>query len=246
MSLESIVNISITANTASPSRAGFGTPGLMAYFPTSVFPGRTRAYSSLPAMLADGFLASDPGYLMAVALKAQNPSVTSWKMLRKALPSVQSIRITPTVITAGEVIRLTVNGTEIAYTILAAATVATIVTALAALAAAITGVTASDDTTHLTLTSKNVTTATLTVDGVENTETYTVTIDGVAFSYLSDASATATEIRDGLQALIIAGGYAAAEVIDNATDALDFAFASHAGADLRESATGIATMALSS
>jgi hypothetical protein len=197
-------------------------------------------------MISDGFLANDPGYLMASALKAQNPSVQSWKMLRKALPSVQTINVTPTVTTAGEVITLTINGTEIAYTILAAATVATIVTALTALAAAITGVTAVDNTTHMTLTPKNVATATLTVDGVANNETYTVTLDGTDFAFTSDGTATATEIRDGLQALIIAGGYAAAEVVDNAADALDFDFASHAGADLRESTSGGgATMALS-
>jgi hypothetical protein len=45
--------------------------------------------------------------------------------------------------------------------------------------------------------------------------------------------------------LIIAGGYDAAEVVDSSTDALVFAFASHAGADLRESAEAGATMALS-
>jgi len=246
MSLDAIVDVSITTLTSSPSRAGFGTPGLIAYFPTSVFPERVREYTSLTGMTDDGHLTSDAAYLMATALKAQNPSVQSWKVCRKALPSVQSIRVTPTVTTAGEVLSLTLNGTTVNYTILAGASVATICTALAALYAAVTGVTASDDTTHVTLTPKNVASATLTVDGVANSQVYTVTIDGTAFAFTSDSTATATEIRDGLQALIIAGGYTAAEVVDNGSDALDFAFASHAGADLRETTSGGgATMALS-
>lgn len=244
--IDGIVTVTITANTVSPTRAGFGTPGLVSYFPTSVFPERVRAYSLLTAMVSDGFLVTDPAYLMAVAVKAQNPSPTSWKVCRRALAPVQTLNLTPTVTTAGEVLAITIQGTEIEYTILAGASVATIVTAMTALFNAVVGVTAVDNTTHVTLTPKNVATATLTVDGVVNTETYTVTIDGTAFAFLSDGTATATEIRDGLQALIIAGGYAAAEVLDNAADALDFAFASHAGADLRESATGAATMVLSS
>lgn len=234
MSLDSIATVTISTNTVNPSRAGFGTPGLIAYFPTSIFPERVRSYSLLTEMISDGFLATDPAYLMAQALKASNPSVQSWKICRKALPSVQSIRVTPTITTAGEVLTLTVQGTEVSYTIPSGATVASICTAMTALFAAITGVTASDDTTHITLTPKNVASATLTVDTVANSKWYQVTIDGTAFRFTSDATATATEIRDGLQALIIAGGYTAAEVVDNGTDALDFAFASHAGADLRE------------
>jgi len=200
----------------------------------------------LIGMTDDGFLTSDAAYLMAVATKSQNPSVKNWKVCRRALAPVATYRLTPTITTAGEVLSVTVNGTTISYTIPAAATVATICTAIAALLNAITGVTASDDTTHITLTPKNVASATLTVDGVANDKIYTVTIDGVDYAYTSDGTATATEIRDGLQALIIAGGYDAAEVVDNSTDALDFAFASHAGADLREATNGGgATMALS-
>lgn len=245
MGLDSIVSVNITTQTTSPARAGFGVPLLVAYVPTSVIPGRVREYNSLAGMIADGFLATDPAYLMAVALKAQNPSVKNWKVGRKALPSQQTIRITPTLTTAGEVLRITVEGTEITYTIPAAATVNSIATALTALLAAIPGVSAVDGTGYVTITPKNVASAKLTVDGVANSKWYKVTIDGVDFTYTSDSSATATEIRDGLQALIIAGGYDAAEVVDSSTDALAFAFASHAGADLRQSDEAGASMALS-
>lgn len=241
--LDSVVSVSITANTANPTRAGFGTPGLIAYFPTSVFPERVRAYTSLTGMVSDGFAVSDPAYLMASALKNQNPSVSGWKVCRKALPSSQSIRITPTVTTAGEVLSITVNGTEVSYTILAGASVATICTALAALFAAIPGVTASDDTTHVTLTPKNVVSCEVTVSGVDDSQTYTVTIDGTAYTYTSDSTATNTEIRDGLEALIDAGEGSNVTTTDDGADAMDIVFASHVGGDVRVS-TGGGTAAL--
>jgi hypothetical protein len=178
---------------------------------------------------------------MATALKAQNPSPSSWKVCRKALPSDQEIRITPTITTEGEVLRLTVQGTEVTYTIPAAASVASICTALTALFAAIVGVEASDDTSYVTLTPKNVASCTLTVD-TNGAGTYTVTIDGEDYAFTATAE-TKTQIRDGLQALILVD-YDAAECVDNGTDALDFDFSSHAGADVRETATG-GTMSIS-
>jgi hypothetical protein len=235
--LDGVVDVSVTANTASLSRAGFGTPGLIAYFPTSLFSERSRLYSSLSGMISDGFLSDDAAYLMAVAIKAQNPSPKTWKVLRKALPSDQLIRVTPTITTEGEVLRLTVNGTEIAYTIQAGDDAEAIATALTALFAEIVGVTAADDTGSVELTPKNVASCTVTVTTEANAKVFTISIDGEDYSYTSDADATKTEIRDGLQALILAD-YEAAECVDNSTDALDFAFISHAGADVRVSYTG--------
>lgn len=237
MGLDSIVDVSITTQTTNPARAGFGVPLLVSYFPTSLFADRTRLYTSLSGMIADGFLTTDAAYLMAVALKAQNPSVKEWKVGRRAGAAVQTLQLTPTITTEGEVLRVTIEGTEIAYTIPAAATVNSIATAMTALIAAVTGVTAADGTGYITVTPKNVASCTVTAVAA-NSKDFVITIDGVAFTYASDTDATATEIRDGLQALIIAGGYAAAEVVDLSTDGLTFTFASHAGADLRVSSTG--------
>lgn len=237
MGLDSIVSVSITTQTTSVARQGFGTPLLVSYFPTSIFPERTRLYSTLSAMISDGFLATDAAYLMATALKAQNPSVKQWKIGRRAGASVQTFTLTPTITTAGEVLSITVEGTEVSYTIPAGASVASICTAVTTLLNAVTGVKAVDGTTHITITPKNVASCKVTFVAASD-KVFTITIDGTAFAYTSDGTATETEIRDGLQALIIAGGYDAAEVVDSSTDALVFTFASHAGADLDASATG--------
>jgi hypothetical protein len=246
MSLDSVVSVTITTNTANPTRASFAVPALLAYFPTSVFPARSRTYTTLTGMISDGFATSDPAYLMATALKAQNPSVASWKVCRRALPSSKTIRITPTITTEGEVLAITVNGTEVSYTIPASATVASICTAMTVLFAAIQGVTASDDTTHMTLTPKNIVSCKITVDGVDNSQTYTVTIDGTDYTYTSDTNATDAEIRDGLEALIDAGESAKLTTTDDGTDAMDIAFLSHVGGDVRVSVGGgSASLALS-
>lgn len=237
MGLDSIVSVNITTQTTSVARKSFGKPLLVAYFPTSVFGERTREYTTLSGMLGDGHLATDAAYLMASALKAQNPSVKSWKVGRRAGASIQTLRLTPTITTEGEVLSLTIEGTEVSYTIPAAATVNSIATAMTALIAAVTGVTAADGTGYVTITPKNIASCIVTVTAASS-KTFTITLDGVDFTYTSDSDATAAEIRDGLQALIIAGGYVAAEVVDKDTDALTFTFASHAGADLRVSCSG--------
>ena len=136
MGLDSIVDVSITTQTTNPARAGFGVPLLVSYFPTSIWSERVREYSMLSSMISDGFLATDSAYLMAQALKAQNPSVKTWKIGRRAGASIVTYRLTPTITTEGEILRVTIEGTEIAYTIPAAATVNSIATAMTALIAA--------------------------------------------------------------------------------------------------------------
>lgn len=243
MGLDSIVDVSITTLTASVARAGFGTPLFAAYLPTSIFPERVRTYNALSAMTSDGFHAAHPAYLAAVALKSQNPSVKEWKVGRKANPSVQSIRVVPTLTTEGEVLRLTVEGTEVTYTIPESASVASICTALTPLFEAIVGVTASDDTTHVTLTPNRVNSIRLTVDTPDDSEDFVVTINGTAYTYTSDTSGTVTEIRDGLEALITAGGLVTAT--DVSTDALDLTAIDEAGFEVYETAGGSGAMSFS-
>ena len=78
--LNDIVDIAISRETSTVTRAGFGTPGIIAEFATSktttVFE-RTRTYSSLAEMVADGWDVYDPVYSAAQKIFAQNPSVSN-------------------------------------------------------------------------------------------------------------------------------------------------------------------------
>ena len=57
MSLEDIVNVTITAQTSTPSKLGFGTPLIATVH--SVFPDLVREYKKLSAMIDDGFVSAD-------------------------------------------------------------------------------------------------------------------------------------------------------------------------------------------
>ena len=57
MSLTDIVDVTITAQTAAPSRVGFGVPLVMAYH--THFVERVRNYTGLAGMIADGFTATE-------------------------------------------------------------------------------------------------------------------------------------------------------------------------------------------
>lgn len=150
-SLDSIVSITITATTTTPSRAGFGTPLIAAFFPTTVFAERVRSYSSITGMTDDGFLATDPVVRAATAIFSQDPRPPTIKIGRRASAPVQSIRLTPSITTEGFVVTVTVVthdgvSTVISRTNGGAETPTTIATALQPLLDAIVGVTAVDNT----------------------------------------------------------------------------------------------------
>lgn len=78
MDINDLYNSQITVNTATASQASFGTPGILATFPagTKGFaasgPGsRVQVRTSLAALLADGWGATDSVYLAAKAVFAQ-------------------------------------------------------------------------------------------------------------------------------------------------------------------------------
>lgn len=241
MGLDQIVDVSITSAIASVSRKGFGVPMLASWFPTSIFTGRARTYTKLSDMVDDGFLATDPAYMMASELKRQNPSLPTWKVGRRGLAYTHTLKLTPLSSTTGDVIRFTVEGVEIEYVIPAASSIASVCTALVALLASVVGVTASDNTTYVGIVSSLKTAIRLTVTTQSSAEVFRVTIDGVNFDYTSDGSGTKTEIRDGLQALIEAAGYTTTDV---STDASDIVSKDHRGAQFARTnpATGVLTI----
>lgn len=148
-SLDSIVTVTITATTVTPSRAGFGTPLLAAFHTT--FAERVRSYGSTAAMIADGFLATDVAVRGATAMFAQNPRPPTIKIGRRASAPIQSIQFTPSETTEGFVVRVTIVSPDGTSTVVsrangAAETPTTIATALQPLLDAIVDLTATDNT----------------------------------------------------------------------------------------------------
>ena len=122
------VNVTITLNSVAIQRANFGTPMLVGYFPTTVFPERVRTYNSASAKTAltdDGFVTTDPIYRMAMALLGARERVEEFKVGRLALPFTQDTGFTATSSTEGDSVGFDIidtDGTEYAcyYTVGAA------------------------------------------------------------------------------------------------------------------------------
>jgi|GEM_PF-2385654 len=131
-SLSDFFTISVSATTDTQTRAGFGT----AMFAVCGVPwtsgARVRAYTTLAAMAADGFLTSDPAYLMASAALAQNPRPVSVKVGQRIRLFTQAVHLIPATPVAGEVYTATVSGRAASFTADADPTVAEVCTGLAA------------------------------------------------------------------------------------------------------------------
>lgn len=157
MALSDIITITISVQAAAVSRAGFGVPLICSYHTYTA--GRVATYTSLAGLVTAGFATTDATYLAANALLAQSPKVTSFKVGRRALPFTQIIRITPSAPSVAKVViyTVTIAGTAFAFTSDATPTVAEVTAGLTALInAGAVKVTASDDTTHITITATTV------------------------------------------------------------------------------------------
>lgn len=161
MSLDDIVQVSITAQTTTPSRPGFGTPLILAYH-TRWTSDRVREYSSLSEMTDDGFVVTDNAYLAATKVFSQNPRPRKVKVGRRTRAFTQTVDLTPINVTLGFVYNVTIGGVTAAYTNGASETVATVCTALAAAINAL-----SNTALHTaTATTTKVTVATVTAGNV--------------------------------------------------------------------------------
>ncbi len=78
--LDTLVNVSITATSATPSVPNFGTPAVYAYHSHNT--DLVRTYQDLAGMVADGFSTTEPAYLMATAIVSQNPRPPTFKVIR--------------------------------------------------------------------------------------------------------------------------------------------------------------------
>ena len=115
MALSDIVNVSISATTQAPTAPGFGIPLILGAH--RVFPELVRTYTSLSAMLTDGFTVSSPEYLAALHMQAQNPAPPRWAVGRRTNLPTEIKRLTPTLGAVGMVYTVTINGTDFIYTV---------------------------------------------------------------------------------------------------------------------------------
>jgi hypothetical protein len=110
--------VSLSASS-SPTRQGFGTPMLAAYFdPTTHWDGtydRIRFYDSssvLTDLVADGFATDEPVYRAFEVAAAQTPCPPQFALGRRASAFTQILKLTLTSIAAGDQYAVTVEGSD--------------------------------------------------------------------------------------------------------------------------------------
>jgi len=197
MSLDTIISVQIDRTTTTPTQAGFGTPLIAGYFPTSIFPERVRSFTSLVDMAEVGFASTDPVYIAASDCWAQNPSPPVIKIGRRAGAPQQVITLTPEASpVTGDVYTLVVTGVDalalgsqtattdsVDYTVIAADTPTDVCDGLRAALAALNGAAGQDGDFA------DGGTATLTITA-SNTH---ATVDGTLFGVVVSTNLTVTD-----------------------------------------------------
>lgn len=153
MSLDTIVNISISTQTTAPEQANFGTPLVAAYH--TVWPERVRLYDAatgIADMILDGFLATDPAVVAATVVLSQNPKVTEIAIGRLTGAPLRAHKLTPILagLEAGVPVDMVINGNAI-QPVAASPTIAELTADMKTKidALALTGVTTTDNSTDL-------------------------------------------------------------------------------------------------
>lgn len=154
---DSVVTVNISKVSQSPTRAGFGTPLLLAYH--TVTAKKVAKYGSLAALVSDGFPLSHPVYRMAQKVFSQTPAPTAVVVGKRAVGTTQILQFVPKNFTVGFVYSFSVFDylgieTDIAYVVPGAATAASVSSAIVALLAGVASVTsATVSTTGWSMTS---------------------------------------------------------------------------------------------
>jgi hypothetical protein len=113
--LSDFLNVSITTSGPAPTQPGFGVPMILGSCKnaTAALPPSAplKYYSSTAAMLTDGFLATDPEYLYAASLLAQNPAPPQFAVGRRYTnPPTQKFVFTVLNAVVGKAYTVVVNG----------------------------------------------------------------------------------------------------------------------------------------
>lgn len=134
MSLDSLINLQITRATRTPTRPGFGTALIMAQTVPGSWGSRlVRSFASLTEITSAGFAVTDPAYLAASKLFAQNPRPALVKIAKRTLLATRLIDLTIPDATTGRVYTLVIDGVHITRTVPGASSVSAEATAIAAL-----------------------------------------------------------------------------------------------------------------
>lgn len=155
MAISDLVVLSVEIQDSAPKVPSFSTLLVATFHAVAGQTGmQTFATGSvgLAAMITAGYTTKHDAYRKMAAISSQVPGVASVKFWKRAVVNAQSIELTPTVTTEGEVYTLDVNGTPIEYTVGASETVATICDGLTTLIDAVADVACADNTTKVTLT----------------------------------------------------------------------------------------------
>ncbi len=133
MSLQEIVNVVIDRQTAGISRAGFGTPMLLSSEAASVsgFTQRARVYTSVEAIINDGFAATGVTVQAAQRVFGQNPAVRRLVIGRRENLPQRTVKLTPVALDSTEYV-VTVDGNAASFTSGVGAVVADITAGLKA------------------------------------------------------------------------------------------------------------------
>ena len=104
-----IVNVTVTAQTKTVSRAGFGVPMILAYHTRWLDAYRIYTKSGFPSnMTDDGFVVSDPAYIAVLKLFSQSPSPTSVVLGRRLAAFTQTIEFIPTPVAENFIHKITI------------------------------------------------------------------------------------------------------------------------------------------
>jgi uncharacterized protein DUF3383 len=152
MSTESeVVTMSIEIKDAAVSQQGFGVPLIAGYH--TYWAERVRTFSDPDEMTVAplSMPTTHPIYLAAKALKSQRPTVEQFKVGKRLGAVTHTVRLTPSTPIAGEVFSLKVDGVAVSVTADGTPTVAEITGALTTAITALTDVTATDNTTNVSV-----------------------------------------------------------------------------------------------
>lgn len=148
MALSDIVTLTLTTQTTSATRQGFGMPIILAADAPGGFTERVRFYTELADLGVD-FATTTATYKQAAKIFAQQTRPPTVAVGRLALPPTQRFAVTPTAANS-TVYSGTLNGLPWTFTSDASATVAEIIAGMkAAIDALAEAVTTSDQTTYL-------------------------------------------------------------------------------------------------